>query len=1021
MEPGLYERLVDAGLARALDDLDDDLIAHLKDVPDADLRHVVSRHVASALVRQITPELANQILAGLDDEDDAQLPPGKTRQLVSVERKVTLGTRRSYATRPTTPLSEAALLTNSHGEPSLGAELRAELVSADSVDLLCAFVMWPGIRLLEDELRTLRAHNVPIRVICSTYTGCTDRRTLDRLVNDFGAQVKVHYEIQRTRLHAKAWLFRRNTGFNTGYVGSSNLSSSALLEGVEWNVRISEVATPTLMRKFDATFESYWNDPAFETYLPERDAERLDLALAKAGNREQPDDTISISGLAVHPFPHQKLILEQIEAERVVHRRHRNLVVAATGTGKTVIAALDYRRLCQGSERPPLLFVAHRAEILLQARRTFREVLGDGGFGELWVDGRRPTHGHHVFASVQSLARLDLGEVDPAAYDVVVIDEFHHAEAPSYQRLISHFQPRELLGLTATPERADGVNVADFFGGRIAAELRLWDALEAELLTPFHYFAIGDTVDLRHVRWVRGAYDQAELERLFASNADRARHVLRSVRDKVGDLTQMKAIGFCVSQEHARFMARQFSEAGVPSVAVVSGPDSFDRSAAVRQLVSGDVKVIFAVDMFNEGIDIPAVNTVIFLRPTKSATVFVQQLGRGLRLANNKPVLTALDFVGHQRAEYRLDRKLRAIAKRMTRAELKVSVDRGFDIPGGSQIVLDDVAREAVLENIRAGVGSSWKSMTAELRSSTVTGLAEFLDDAGLELSDVLRNNKSWTTLRRDAGVALPPPGPREPELVKRVRAFVHVNDVRRHRAYRELLADGFDWSAASDDARLFAPMLAMSLWPSGGGFTSAKDALDALAAEPTIRGELTEVLDLALEQAHWTSSASVASTGAPALALHGSYTREELLTAIGYASFERRNFPAHAVAGVYRVDDRHLDALLVTTVKTDSGFSPTTMYRDYAISPTLIHWESQSTTREASATGQRYINHARSGDSILLFAREHKVTEFGGGAPYVFLGSAEYVRHEGERPMAITWRLDTSMPEGVFAWARSI
>ena len=161
MEPGLYERLVDAGLARALDDLDDDLIAHLKDVPDADLRHVVSRHVASALVRQITPELANQILAGLDDEDDAQLPPGKTRQLVGIERKVTLGTRRSYATRPTTPLSEAALLTNSHGEPSLGAELRAELVSADSVDLLCAFVMWPGIRLLEDELRTLRAHNVP--------------------------------------------------------------------------------------------------------------------------------------------------------------------------------------------------------------------------------------------------------------------------------------------------------------------------------------------------------------------------------------------------------------------------------------------------------------------------------------------------------------------------------------------------------------------------------------------------------------------------------------------------------------------------------------------------------------------------------------------------------------------------------------------------------------------------------------------------------------------------------------------
>ncbi|WP_460468431.1 DUF3427 domain-containing protein [Calidifontibacter terrae] len=966
--------------------------------------------------------MANEILARLSDEEEAHLPAGPVKQLVGIERKVTLGTMRSYNTRPTTPLSEAALLTNSHGEPSLGAELRAELVSADAVDLLCAFVMWPGIRLLESELRTLRAHNVPIRVICSTYTGCTDRRTLDRLVDEFGAQVKVHYEIQRTRLHAKAWLFRRDTGFHTGYVGSSNLSSSALLEGVEWNVRISEVATPTLMRKFDATFESYWNDPAFETYLPERDAERLDMALAKAGNRAPLDDSISLSGLAVSPLPHQKLILEQLEAERVVHDRHRNLVVAATGTGKTVIAALDYLRLCHGDTRPTLLFVAHRREILEQARRTFREVLNDGAFGELWVDGKRPTLGAHIFASVQSLARLNLEDADPAAYDVVVVDEFHHAEAPSYRRLVELFEPQELLGLTATPERADGVNVADFFGGRIAAELRLWDALEADLLTPFHYFAVGDTVDLRHVKWARGSYDQAELENLYASNEARARHVLRAVRDKVGDLAQMKAIGFCVSQEHARFMARRFSDAGVPSVAVISGAESFDRSEAVRRLVRGEVKAIFTVDMFNEGIDIPAVNTVIFLRPTKSATVFVQQLGRGLRLANNKPVLTALDFVGHQRAEYRLDRKLRAIAKRMTRAELRESVNRGFDSPGGSQIVLDDVARSAVLENIRAGISSSWKSMTAELRTSPIAGLREFLDDSGLELSDILRNNKSWTTLRRDAGADIPPPGPRERQLAKRVRALVHVNDRRRHAAYSELLSDGFDWLTCSADARHFAPLLAMSLWPDGGGFVSVVDAIKALSAEPAIRSELIEVLDLALDRVRWTSRVETEfSRTAPTLALHGRYTREELLTAIGYSSFERRNFPKNAVAGVYRVDERRLDALLVTTVKTDSGFSPTTMYRDYAISPSRFHWESQSTTRAASSTGQRYISHAASDDTILLFAREHIVTEFGSGAPYVFLGTAKYLHHQGERPMAVTWQLDESMPEGVFEWARTV
>ena len=278
--------------------------------------------------------------------------------------------------------------------------------------------------------------------------GATERAALDRLVRDFGAEVSIQYDAHRTRLHAKAWLFRRDTGFDTAYVGSSNLSRSALLEGVEWNVRLSE-SPRRASSKVPATFDTYWNDRTFEPYDPDRDRDRLDDALAEASGRRQHDRvTISLSGLEVRPYVYQQQMLEALDAERSVHNRHRNLVVAATGTGKTVIAALDYRGLCHAErgERPSLLFVAHRREILDQTLRTYREVLADAAFGETYVGGARPERWKHVFASVQSLTSYGVENIPADAFDVVVIDEFHHAEAATYRRILDHLQPRELLG-----------------------------------------------------------------------------------------------------------------------------------------------------------------------------------------------------------------------------------------------------------------------------------------------------------------------------------------------------------------------------------------------------------------------------------------------------------------------------------------------------------------------------------------------------------------------------------------------
>ncbi|KUN40656.1 helicase, partial [Streptomyces olivochromogenes] len=680
--------------------------------------HVLARHIART-VRRVLQSLpaeervyaANHILESISTLDGARewvdLVAAGPRQLLALTKQEAPGV---FAVRPATPLSDTALITNSPDDPSLGFELRAELATADHVDLLCAFVKWHGLRIIEQSLRAAHERNVPIRVITTTYIGATERRALDRLVREFNAKVKVNYETRTTRLHAKAWLFRRNSGYDTAYVGSSNLSKAALLDGLEWNVRLSSIATPDVLRKFDATFDAYWNDPSFETYDPDADGTRLQEALAIAGGTSSiaaADRKITLSGLEVRPYPHQRDMLERLDVEREVHDRHRNLLVAATGTGKTVMAALDYKNLCKKYGRDlRLLFVAHRKEILQQSMRTYQDVLVDANFGESLHSGEIPERWTHVFASVQSLNARALDQLDAGHFDVIVIDEFHHGTSPTYRKIVDHFRPMELLGLTATPERMDGRNIQDeFFGGRIAAEMRLWEALENELLSPFHYFGISDNTDLSAVEWKRGAYDDAALSNVLTGNDARARLIVKAVEEKLVEPSAMRALGFCVSVAHAHFMAEYFRSAGLNAVALSGETPTEQRRQALADLKSGALQVIFSVDLFNEGLDIPDVDTLLFLRPTSSATLFLQQLGRGLRRSENKAVLTVLDFIGQHRKEFRFENQFRALTN-LTRKRLLDNIEHGFpQLPSGCQIILEEKAKKAVIDNIKDQIG----------------------------------------------------------------------------------------------------------------------------------------------------------------------------------------------------------------------------------------------------------------------------------------------------------------------------
>ena len=1014
---GLYEAVVSKRLLERLSNRPD-LVEHIASVDEADQPHVLAGHVAEAVLRGLRsrrrPEDRVALIGEILDllEEPEQAPIGGVRQLLSLTAPPGPGaTRINTSRRPSTPLSDAALLTNAPGEPGMGSELRAELATCDEVDLLCAFVMWPGIRVLESELRQARERGVAFRIVTTTYLGGTERQALDRLARDYGAEIRVQYDARRSRLHAKAWLFRRKSGFDTAYVGSSNLSRAALVDGIEWNVRLSRVATPVLLDKFLATFDTYWNADSFGSYDPDQDRDRLDDALAEARGDRRQAASLTISGLEVRPYPYQQAILDALASERENHDRHRNLVVAATGTGKTVIAALDYRNLVHSAgHKPKLLFVAHRGEILQQSLRTYREALVDPNFGELYVGGARPERWNHVFASVQSLSAYGVRNIPAEHFEVVVIDEFHHAEAPTYKRILEHLQPQELLGLTATPERSDGTDVRLLFGGRTAAELRLWDAINQGLLSPFHYFGVSDNTDLTRVSWRNGRYDEAELSNLYTGNNARAAVVLKEVRDKIPDPTRMRALGFCVSVDHATFMARTFNEAGIAAASVSGQTHQAKRADALARLRDGQISALFAADLLNEGVDIPRVDTVLFLRPTESPTLFLQQLGRGLRLAPDKDILTVLDFVGRNRAEFRLDLRYRTLTG-STRKGLEHQVEKGFPfLPSGCEIVLDEVTQASVLANIRQHLALRWNQLVKELRAHPTDSLPEFLDDSGAELAQVVRQGKSWTQLRRDAGLLIGTASAAETGLLKRVRALTHVDDRARALAYRQLLSGSLDSEMASNDP--YARMLFYTLWPNGGGYSDYAQGWQALAENGQAREELRIVVDLAFDATrHLARPDDGVIDGLP-MAVHGSYQREEILAALGHASLNRP--PSQFREGVLKteVSGHPVDAFFVTLNKSEADFSPSTMYRDYPISPTLFHWESQSTTSVASPTGQRYLN----GDStVVLFVRREQSNEFG-TAPYVYLGPAAYVSHTGDRPIAITWRLRHRMPGDMFS-----
>ena len=1021
--PGPRDHLLTERLAAALADLAADRVSQ-EPLDSAEGPGRLARHLAAALLpvlqtRAPTEEqvdLINGLLgrAGGGAGDVVRSPPMVVTEVLAEPSDVPVR-------RPAIPFSVSDLLVNAEGQPNIGSELRAELASADSVDLICAFVIWSGVISVRDPLQELLARGGRVRVITTTYMGATQRRAVDELVR-IGADVRVAFDARSTKLHAKSWLMERRSGLTTAFIGSSNLSQTALFDGLEWNVRLSEVDAAHVVDRVRTMFATHWESEHFEAYDPETRGEDLDRALG--AQRDSKGPSISFAGLQVHPLGYQQRMLDRLDVERARHDRHRNLIVAATGTGKTVLAALDYRRLCeQDGKDLSLLFVAHREQILHQALGTFRAVMRQGSFGELHGGGAL-ARGRHVFAMVQSLHPELVAELAPNAYDVVVVDEFHHAAAPSYDRLLKRLTPRELLGLTATPERLDGQDVTEWFGGRIAVELRLWEAIDQGYLVPFQYFGVADNVDLSRLAWRRGGYASGELSNVYTGNDLRVAKLLQEIKRVIAEPGQMRALGFCVSVQHARYMARKFSEAGLPAVSIDGSTPEADRAEQLRRLAAGDVRVVFSVDVLGEGVDVPVVDTVLLLRPTHSATVFTQQLGRGLRQAPGKPSLTVIDLIGQQHRSFRFDDRLSAILD-VRRGPVRTQVEQGFPfLPAGCHVELDRVSRNIVLDNLKAVAAlGQWKTLLADLKGfGHEVNLERFLEETGREPLDLYRSpDSSWTRLRRDAGLPTPAGGEPSAEkaLLRAVRRSLHVDDPERIHFYRGVLTRAGAPRSADFDVRQqrLLWMLVWGLWGLKRTFPDVDAGLRELWRHPAVLQELSELL-AALDARSSTLPAPSQLDPALPLAVHAVYAQSEILAAYGLGSPAA---PPQVREGVKWMEDARTDVFFVTLHKAERDYSPTTMYRDYAVSRELFHWESQATQSQASPAVRRYIEHRARGTQVHLFLRDRKTLSHGATAPYVFAGPLEYVSHERDRPVSFTWRLPTPMPEELFEVARSV
>lgn len=919
-------------------------------------------------------------------------------------------------------------------EKNLLNELKKSLEDCVGFYFSVAFVNFSGLQLLLESFKYAQEKNVKGKIITSTYLNFTQASALKKIKEFSNIDLKI-FIADKKGFHTKAYIFEYENNYKI-YIGSSNITQSALKSNEEWNVKIiskknenfSNIVLDNFKRLFDET------EIVDEKFLEEYKKITDELKKINVDNKMNLRERLNI----IEPNSMQKNAIENLKRLRD-YGGNKSLVIASTGTGKTYMSAFDVKEFNPNKA----LFIVHREDILRKAMKDYKKVIHDKSMG-LFTGTKKDYDSDFLFATIQTISRY-FREFKEDYFDYIIIDEAHHAAAETYTRVLEYFKPKFILGMTATPERSEGADIFSIFDNNVALELRLSDALEKELVAPFHYFGITDIdgVDLSDV----DLNDVAEITNRLKLN-ERVDYIIEKMKFYGFDGDYLKAIGFCISKEHARYMEREFNKRGVRSIALTSEDTVDAREKAIKRLESNDddLEVIFTVDLFNEGVDIPSINMVLMLRPTNSSIIFIQQLGRGLRKFKDKEFLTVLDFIGNHNKAFLIAIALNG-ARYYDKDSLKVSIATDFaNIPGCSNIQMDRISKERILmqidnENFNAlkylkEEYEEFKKMNSgrvpsflvdyfkfegapnpvkfiKYNSNKSKTYLEFLNKAEKSFNDYkLLENKNFEAVLKDISGNIPLKRPYEfiiirylinnknanlQELKNEILKYIEFVDIDSLKHSIECLLGKY-----LDNLQIKNKIILIS---ENEERISLSTEFANILENKKYKLYIEDAINYALLR--YEKEYKQKYYGVPFFKLYSQYNMIDAALLSNY----RKIHSSFRGSGLIVNGNNWF---LFVDLHKEEDIKQSINYNDKFISRDIFQWESPNNTLTNSVRGKNLISNVENNIHLHIFIRKYKEID-NKIEPYIYIGEGDTVEYEGEKPIKLKLQLRNRVPAKLY------
>ena len=911
-------------------------------------------------------------------------------------------------------------------------ELKKNLKECERFYFSVAFINYSGLQLLLDTLKEIETKGVKGKIITTTYLNFTEPKALEKIQEFKNIDLKVFIANKDIGFHTKAYIFENKDNYKI-IIGSSNITQSALKSNIEWNVRIISKEDAPFIKDVLKEYDNLWN---MSSELNDDVLQKYMLFLNEIKKMEVKRQLVFESLQPIQPNKMQVRAMENLNRLRE-HGENKALVIAATGTGKTYMSAFDVRQF----NPKRMLFIVHREEILKKAKQTFDKVLkGRNIKTGLFTGNKKEYDADYLFATIQTMNRY-YEEFDKSYFDYIVVDEAHRAASDSYVNVMEYFNPKFTLGMTATPERGDSLSVFDLFDNNVALEVRLYEALEDDLVIPFHYFGITDIegADLEGVN----LDDISEVANRLMINR-RVDFIIDKMNFYGHDGKFRKLLGFCVSIEHAKYMAEEFTKRGIKSVAL-SGADSVaTREKYIAKLESDkdDLQAIFTVDIFNEGVDIPNINTVLMLRPTNSPIIFIQQLGRGLRKSENKEFLTVLDFIGNHNKAFLISIALSG-ARYYDKDSLKVAVATDFiDVPGCTNIQIDEIAKERILaqidrENFREmrylkDEYNQFKSLCGGkipyrlldyIKYDGAPDPIKFIDKektylgfvAKIEKDDNLKNlllDKNFEKILKELNGNLP---------LKRINEFVILKYLLKNKsisikqATDEILKyiEEIDTDSVKHafeclnhqyyDSVMIKQRVKMIEYKNDVLFRSSE--FEKIINNKEYRKYIEDAIKYGILR--YKNEFKEGYYGVPFLKLYEQYKMVDVALLSNY----RKIHSAFRGSGLLTNNN---DYFLFIDLHKEEGIEERINYKDKFLDREYFQWQSPNSTTQSSDRGRNLIFNKERKINLHLFVRKYKEIDKK-AQPYIYIGKGDTVQYEGEKPITMKIKLHNEVPNKIY------